>query len=125
MLFARILLGLSSLAWLAIGVTFLFWPYRMAASVEVQLPTPTAVIDFRATYGGFDLVIGIAFAVCALYTEWTRPGVALLALVYAGFAGGRIIGLLLDGKPQPLMYQLLAIELTGLILSLIAFRYTR
>jgi hypothetical protein len=44
-----------------------------------------------------------------------------MALVYAGFAGGRIVGLLQDGKPQALMYQLLAIELTGLALSLLAF----
>ena len=121
MLFARILLVVSALIWLAIGVTFLFWPRAMAAYVEVQLPTPTALIDFRATYGGFDLAIGIFFAICAFHAAWTRPGVAALALVYGGFAGGRIVGLLLDGTPKPLMYQLLATELTGLALSCVAW----
>jgi hypothetical protein len=125
MLLARVLLGISSLIWLAIGVAFLFWPVKMAGYVDIALPTPTALIDLRATYGGFDLAVGIFFAVCALSADWVRPGLAAMALTYAGFAGGRIVGLALDGTPKPLMYQLLAAELTGLALSLLALWRTR
>ncbi len=114
-------LGLSSLVFLAIGVAFLFWPVAMGRTVEIELTTPTALIDFRATYGGFVLAVGIFFAWCAAKPEWIKAGLAAQALILAGFGFTRGIGMLIAGSTRPLLVWLLVAELVGTGLGLYCY----
>ncbi|MBM3818049.1 MAG: DUF4345 domain-containing protein [Acidimicrobiia bacterium] len=64
MAFPRIVLALSAFIYAAFGAAFLVAPVPMAATVGIQLPEPSAVIDFRATYGGFELGLAAFLAWC-------------------------------------------------------------
>jgi hypothetical protein len=122
MTFARAVLILGALVFAGIGLGFLIRPSQWAAVVDISLPTPTARTDLRATYGGFDLAIGIFLALCAARTEWLRPGLVALALCGAGFGGGRLLGMLVERTASRLMLTFFAIELSSVLLSLYALR---
>ncbi|HEX6105472.1 MAG TPA: DUF4345 domain-containing protein [Gemmatimonadales bacterium] len=107
---AKGLLLLGAFVLAAIGVGFLIAPVQWAAIVEIALPTPTARTDLRATYGGFDLGFGVFLAVCAFRPAWIRPGLAALGLAAAGFAGGRLLGILAEGTASPPMIGFAALE---------------
>ncbi len=98
----------------------MFFPLFMASIVSIELPTPSAAIDFRATYGGLEIGLAVFFTICALRDSWLRPGLVAQAVSLSGFAFGRIIGLILDGTPQSIIYYLLVAECAGCVLGLYA-----
>jgi hypothetical protein len=106
-------LMLAAFVFAGIGVTFLFKPLEGASLVEIALPTAMARTDLRAAYGGFDLAFGVFLAVCALRTDWIRPGLAALALATAGFASGRIWGIAAEGTATWLMLSLTVSEIAA------------
>lgn len=118
MTLAKIGLLFAALVFVAIGLGFLLAPVQWASVVEISLPTPMARTDLRATYGGFDLAIGVFLVFCALRTDWIRPGVLALGLAAAGFGGGRLVGILVEGTATPLMLTFVAIEIAT---ALVAF----
>jgi hypothetical protein len=111
---------LSAIVFGGFGIAFLLFPLFMASVVGIELPTPSALIDFRATYGGFEIGLAIFFAICAFREEWIRPALAAQAVSLGGFAFGRIIGLTLDGAPQTIIYYLLIAECAGCGIGLFA-----
>ena len=111
---------LSAIVFGGFGVAFLLFPLFMASIVGIELPTPIAVIDFRATYGGLEIGLAVFFVICAFRESWIRPGLVAQAASLGGFAFGRIIGLILDGTPQPIIYYLLVAECAGCVLGLFA-----
>ena len=111
---------LSAIVFGSFGIAFLLFPLFMASIVGIELPTPSALIDFRATYGGFEIGLAVFFAVCAFREEWIRPALVAQAVSLGGFAFGRIIGLMLDGTPQTIIYYLLIAELAGCGIGLFA-----
>jgi Domain of unknown function (DUF4345) len=119
---ARIGLVLAALVFAGIGLGFLLVPVRWAAIVDIALPTAMARTDLRATYGGFDLAIGIFLGICALRVEWLRPGLLCLGLAAAGFAGGRLLGILIEGTATPLMAAFAAVEVLGAVLAFTLLR---
>jgi hypothetical protein len=78
--------------------------------------------DLRATYGGFDFAIGVFLGLCVLRPEWTRPGLFALGLAAAGFAGGRLLGILIEGTATPLMVVFAAIEAGGAAVAFVLAR---
>ena len=121
MALARIVLLLTAAALAVIGVGFLIAPTSWARAIEVVVSSPTGRTDVRATYGGFVLAAGVFLAVCAAGTEWVRPGLAACALILAGFAAGRLIGLVAEGSLSRLMTAFLVIEVGGTAAAVIAF----
>jgi hypothetical protein len=121
MTLAKIVLRVGALVFAAIGIGFLVNPIEWAAVVDIPLPTATARTDLRATYGGFDLAIGVFLGWCALRTDWIRPGLAAMGLA-AGFGGGRLLGILIEGSATPLMLGFAAIEAVA---ALVAFGLLR
>ena len=120
MTFARIMLWADGLVFLGIGVLFCLAPVRWARLVELQLLSPTARIDVRATYGGFDLAIGAFLIWCALRPEWFRAGLAAGALALAGFAFGRLVGMLAERSRPPLMLKFFLFEVVAAALTALA-----
>jgi len=116
---------LSAVVFGGFGVAFLFFPIFLASMVGIELTSPSAEIDFRATYGGLEIGLAVFFAICALREPWIRPGLVAQAVSLGGFAFGRIIGLILDGTPQPIIYYLLLAECAGCVLGLFALAKDR
>jgi hypothetical protein len=103
MTLAKVLLRLGALVLAIVGIGFLAVPVQWAAIVDIQLPTATARTDLRATYGGFDLAVGVYLWLCARREDWVRPGLVALGIVAAGFGGGRVLGMLVEGSAAPSM----------------------
>jgi hypothetical protein len=113
---ARLALVASALVFLVVGALFLVAPVRWGTTVEILLPTAMARTDFRATYGGFDFAIGVFLLLCARRAEWLRPGLLALGLAAAGYGGGRLWGILVEGGASALMLTFVSIEaLTALV----------
>ncbi len=122
----RLYLWLSALGFIGVGIAFLFWPMPLSLSLGMPLTTPTARVDFAATYGGFQIGMGLFLLFCAIREEWTRAGVLAATFAFAGFALGRLHGLVFAaGSPGSRMYWFLALELTGAILGFAAARVLR
>ncbi|MDQ3063681.1 MAG: DUF4345 domain-containing protein [Acidobacteriota bacterium] len=111
---------LSAVVFGGFGVAFLFFPLLTAAIVGIELSAPSAIIDFRATYGGLEIGLATFFVICAFKKSWIRPGLVAQAASLGGLAFGRIVGLILDETPQPIIYYLLVAECAGCALGLFA-----
>ena len=123
---ARIVLWIIGLGFVGVGLAFTLWPLPMGRVVEIPLPTPTARIDFAATYGGFELAFGIFLLACARRTDWLAPGLWASTAALAGFALVRTMGLLAAAGPatRPI-FVALALEVTGAVLSVLALLHLR
>lgn len=121
---AKFSIFITVLIYLIIGIWCLFAPIQTSSGIEISLPTTTAIIDFRATYGGLLVGIGIFFIVC-LKDTYVRLGLILQALTLGGFAFGRVVGLVLDGIPNPIIIYFLIAEIGGVILAMFAMRSLR
>ena len=133
MAFPRIVLALSAFIYAAFGAAFLVAPVPMAATVGIQLPEPSAVIDFRATYGGFELGLAAFLAWCLaapdpstrlgagpstrLGAGRVRAGLLVSFLTVAGFGLTRLAGVVLDGPVRQSIYIALALEMSGVVLT--------
>jgi len=116
----RAVLALTGVVFAVIGAGFLVAPSSWAEWVGIVLPSPLARIDLRATYGGFDLAFGAFLVACARRAAWLRPGLWACGLALAGFAAGRIIGMVVEGAVPAKMLGLLAVELSLSVLSFVA-----
>jgi hypothetical protein len=122
----RLYLWLAAIGFLAVGVLFLCWPLPFAMSLGMPLTSPTARVDFAATYGGFHIGFGAFLLFCAVREEWTRAGVIAATYAFAGFAIGRLHGLLFASThPAETMYWFLALELAGTAAGIAAARALR
>jgi hypothetical protein len=114
----RAILWLDAAGFVAFGAAFAFWPAPVAALVDIALPTPTARIDFAATYGGFELGVGAFLVACARRSDWVEAGLFAGGAALAGFALVRALTLLTVGGPVDTpIYVALALELTGVALN--------
>lgn len=112
MTLAKAYLLLGAVVFIGFGLGFLAMPVQWAAVIDISLPSAMARTDLRATYGGFDLAFGVFLTLSAFRTAWIRPGLVALGLAAAGFGGGRLLGILLEGTASPLMLFYLAAEAT-------------
>jgi uncharacterized protein YjeT (DUF2065 family) len=120
MLLAHIILLTTALVLGIIGIGFLWAPEAWARTIEVGARTPMARTDIRATYGGFVLAAGVCLAVPAFHLEWVTPGLFACGSIYAGFAGGRLLGIVLERQAARLMTFFLVVEVLGAALSFFA-----
>lgn len=119
----KTLLWINCALFMIFGLGFVVSPRPLAELITGTLPqAANAVTDLRAMYGGMLLGIGVFFGVCAGRPAWVRPGLLALVLLLASVAGGRIVGMAMDGTPNGFMYLLLAAELAVASLALVALR---
>jgi hypothetical protein len=104
------------------GVAFLLSPTSMSSRLDVALPTPSALSDFRSAQGGFQLGFGVLLGWCGMKADWVRCGLIAQALTSGGFVLGRLVSLAADGRPKPITYGLLALEAVGCALALVALK---
>lgn len=117
---AKFSLFITILTFLGIGLFCLFAPLEAASLVDLQLSSPSATSDFRANYGGCIIGIGLFFVYCYLNPDYIRLGLILQILSISGFVIGRIIGIIFDGIPKPILIYFLVAEILLVILAVIA-----
>lgn len=114
---AKISIIITAIIYLIIGLMFLTSPVYWIKGVDILLPTPTAIIDLQATYGGCMFTLGIFFLYILKNSSLIRIGLILQALTLGGFAFGRIVGIFMHGVPKTIMFYLLVAEISGLVLA--------
>ena len=122
---ARAVLWLSVITFAGFGLAFTAFPRAMAAFVEIPLPTDTALVDFTATYGGFELGFAAFLWVCTRQEQRVRVGLLAAGCSLAGFALVRLAGILLASRVEPLLYVVLIAESAGVLLNFWAAGRTR
>ena len=107
---------------IAYGIVFMLAPVAMSGLVTGSAPEGvSALVDFRATYGGMTLAVGLAILYLHRAT-YTRASLVLVAMLLSCMALGRVIGLVVDGSGNVLMYVYLVLEIAGSALALLAMK---
>ncbi len=122
--FARGVLIASAIAFLGIGLAFLFFPSQMSGAVSIQTTSGTGVGDIRTVYGGLDLATGVLLGYLALRRRWT-DGLAIATLFFISIVLGRLLGLMLDSPHNVISYILFGLEVTAAVLSAVAYFFAR
>lgn len=110
---ARFYLGLCAVVFLGLGIALLFWPVEILKSVEVTFSTTTAFADIRADYGGCILGIGVFLGWCSSKAPLIRTGLLCTGFTFSGYVVGRLLSLVLDGMPKPIIFTLMIVEVLG------------
>lgn len=123
MSFARALLWLTGAGFVVYGVAFVAAPEAMSQFVTGGSPASSSgVIDIRATYGGMSVGLGILFALAAGRSRFHGLGLRGVAAVMAGMAAARLLGIVVDGGANAMMWAYLGVEVVVLVLALVALR---
>jgi len=115
-------LVIAAASFVVYGLAFLCAPEWAGSFVGVAFPTTSARIDARATYGGFFLGTAVYWAMCAARARWRRAGLVAQAVILGGFVVGRVAGMMVDGGANAAIYVLLAGEIVGVLLALVAIK---
>ncbi|MGH0035803.1 MAG: DUF4345 domain-containing protein [Myxococcota bacterium] len=115
----RAVVALSGGVFGGIGLFFLLYP-SWVTLVDLELPTPAAASDVRALFGGLELGVGVFLVWAAFWPGWLRAGLLAQLLAFGGLVLGRVLSFALDGWPGLVSLGLLAGELVGLGLGLLA-----
>lgn len=110
---------MTAIVYLAIGIIFLVDPVYWASSIDISLPTTTAIIDLRATYGGCMFAIAVFLFYCLKSSNLLKAGLIFQLISFAGFGLSRFAGILIDGPPRAIMYYLLIAEIFGFLLGVL------
>ncbi|MFG0375468.1 DUF4345 domain-containing protein [Vibrio sp. zbq_19] len=109
---SKLLVYLTALFFLLYGAIFAVFPVEMANLITGSSPNSTsATIDFRATYGGAQFAVGLALILVLKIKQDVTLALVIAAITLLSMAFGRLIGILLDGQPNTLMYVYLVAEL--------------
>ncbi len=107
----KLLSYVGSAFFVVYGISFSVIPHELAEFVTGATPgSPSAAIDLRATYGGMSVAVGVIIYLLANNTETVRIAVVSLLLLMLCMASTRVLGILLDGDPNSMMYVYLGLE---------------
>lgn len=118
--FARLVLWLSGLGFLAFGAAFMLDPLGTLAATGIVVSGDLAAAELRAFYGGFELGVGALILASDLAARHRPYGLLLTLGAYGGIAIGRAIGMLAGSVATPFLWFALAVEGVLATLALIA-----
>lgn len=103
---------LNALVFVLYGLLFVLAPEVMSQFVTGEVPgSSSGLIDMRATYGGMSLAVGAILFVFGKRDDLNATGLLAVFIIMLCMAGGRIVGIFVDGDANQLMYIYLALEL--------------
>ena len=121
--FGPILIWLNAAFFVFYGLLFVVAPEIVATTITEGAPqTPPARIDFRATYGGMTIAVGLLLAAFARDPALHRVGLRGVLVVMLCMAGARTIGIVTDGGPNAWMWLFLAGELAVAVAAFATLR---
>lgn len=106
----QIFLGLSALAFIAIGVNALLDPVAAMDGLELLPQTVTATNEIRANYGGMHIAFGLIMLAATVKAPLQVFALGLNLVITAGLVSGRVISLVVDGMPNDMVLVLIAVE---------------
>lgn len=115
----------AGLMMLVVGALHLLNPQMMMREPGIELNTVNHLHVIRAAYGGAYLGIAALFLGGALGRLDARFALTAVALLFGGFALGRVFSIASDGMPVPLYLGVLSAELFFAICALLALRSSR
>lgn len=118
----RFVIFLAAGFFLVYGLAFSLMPAGIALFVTGSEPeSVSALIDFRATYGGMTVAVGLAlFYLYAI--QQLRACLVIVILVLLSMAVTRTLGIFVHGPGNVLMYWYLGLELLGSGLAAMALK---
>lgn len=125
MAFARIVLWLSGLGFIAFGAAFMLDPLGTLAATGIVLSGDLAAAELRAFYGGFELGVGALILASDLAARHRPYGLMLAFGAYGGIAIGRVIGMVAGSVATPFLWFALAVEVVLAVLASIALMRLR
>ena len=93
-----------------VGLGYMIRPAEMAAIAELELPSPTAVIEVQGFYGGQLVGLGAAMLLGLWNSRLVVPALVLAVASLGGTAIGRLYGVVAGGTCPPLIAGLLVVE---------------
>lgn len=97
MLFSRILLGLTGLAFAGYGIYCAYDLDMIVRLTGLAFRMPSAAVESLAMYGGLQTGIGLLFLNSALNPRLTAYGLVAMLFVMGSLAVGRALGISIDG----------------------------
>lgn len=119
----RIFLCATALVFLGFGLWGLISPAEMVRSFGILLGGADGQTMIRASYGGFLIGEGLLFAWCALSPDRYRFGLVSVILLTSPILLSRLAGMAIDGASSPYHKAYVAIEMLGVCVPLLLWRY--
>lgn len=119
---ARFTLFGAGLMMLVVGALHLFFPQMMMREPGIALGSVNHYHVIRAAYGGAYLGIAALFLGGAVGRIDRRASLVAVALIFGGFAVGRLVSIAVDGVPVALYLGVLAAELLFAACAVAALR---
>ena len=124
MLFARIVLAITGLVFFVHGLVCFIHPAIIGIESGLAMPTPSAIIEVRAEYGGLPMALGLFFLAAALQKIKVRTGLIVMLTVVTGYATARIAAVLITAQIDQYNAAAILYELTTALLTLWALNKT-
>lgn len=118
-------LGLNLLIYVVIGLGAFSKPESFAAGIDLGFTAPSAVPEFLATFGGLMLAIAIGIGIALIMPRYRPKAYLLMALAYAGFGSGRLVGMLVYSGFDWRNSIFFALEMLLMIWGVISWRKAR
>ncbi len=117
-----IALGGAGAVMLVVGTLHLIAPQMMMDTPAIQLTTVNHLHLVRAALGGAFLGIAALFLVGLLVNRLRAFALLSVAVLFCGFAFGRLVSIAVDGVPAFMFLAILAFELIFALLAVFALR---
>jgi hypothetical protein len=117
-----IALGGAGAMMLVVGTLHLVAPQMMMETPAIQLTTVNHRHVVRAAYGGAYLGIAALFLLGLFQQSHRAFALISVAVLFGGFAVGRLVSIAFDGMPVGLYLGVLSAELAFAVLALSAWR---
>jgi hypothetical protein len=107
----RLILGSAALGIAAIGAIYLFTPQTLLSIYGIDLRSASEANLYRSAYGGLFLAFALLFGLGAIGARHSRTALLALLTFMGGLAVGRLVSVVADGWPHPLLTAVLVVEL--------------
>lgn len=107
---------------LYIGVYCTLLARSAAKTLGISFETPAGVTDFRATYGGICLALGVFFGLAVARKVPLESASWMALLFYAGLASTRLYGMIFERPTTSLMLTFFVLEVLFAAVSILALR---
>ncbi|MET9658601.1 DUF4345 domain-containing protein [Streptomyces sp. NPDC006510] len=103
-------LGSAGLGIAVIGLIYLLAPHLLLDIYGVDIQSPSEANIFRSGSGSLFVAVAILFCLGASNTRYTRTSLITLFTFMSGLAVGRLVSIVADGWPHPLLIAVLVVE---------------
>ena len=121
--FTKAFIALNVLVFVGFGLAYIIAPQYFAAPVEIEVPTATALADFRAIYGGLSLSVGLFFGLGLFRPMMVLPVLWLIAVSSLALALSRVYSTLASGVPESQIFLFMGLEIAAFVIG--AWLYAR